>query len=380
MSPKYVAEREKAKPVDTLSEADTLALARYKVKDAAGLLTDTDERLSYKMLSVAGAPAPVSKLSLGGRVVTSHSYREFAAKALRVKNSNGLPIPEDVPLASVGPTGTKTLLRMGLVTSAGAFQSLDDSGEYAPTRRPLELLDLVRAGTTDEGTVQYMRQTTYTSAAVEIAEASSVITGTKPEAALPFEQIQSPVESIPSWVPVTVRSLQDVDELKGLIDDQLLFDAKRRLEAQLLAGNGTSPNIRGLDNTTGVGTVAKGADSVPLCLVKGVAQVVAAGYTPTAVALHPDDWVDGVTVILANGGSSLGDLLEVPVIKTASVAAGTGYVGDWRQMVVWTASTDVYVSRSHSDYLTRNLAAVLAEIRCAAGVLTPAAFTRCTGI
>ena len=87
-----------------------------------------------------------------------------------------------------------------------------------------------------------------------------------------------------------------------------------------------------------------------------------------------------MTVILANGGSSLGDLLEVPVVKTASVAAGTGYVGAWSQIVVWTNSTDVYVSRSHSDYLTRNLAAVLAELRVAAGVLAPAAFCRITGI
>jgi hypothetical protein len=105
-------------------------------------------------------------------------------------------------------------------------------------------------------------------------------------------------------------------------------------------------------------TQAKGADSTVLALVKGIAQVVAAGYAPTAVALHPDDWTDSQTVLIANGGSSLADILEVPVVKTASVAAGTGYVGAWNQLVVWTRSTDVFVSRTHSDYLTRNLAAV----------------------
>jgi HK97 family phage major capsid protein len=225
-----------------------------------------------------------------------------------------------------------------------------------------------------------MRQTTYTPAAVEVAEATSTTTGTKPEATLPFEAVSSPVESIASWVPVTTRALGDVDELRGIIDEQLLFDARRRLEAQALAGNGTSPNLRGLDSTTGVLTQAKGADSVPLALAKGIAQVIAAGYTPTAVALHPDDWVDGVTVILANGGSSLGDVLEVPIVKTASVAAGTGYVGAWEQLVVWLRSTDVYVSRTHSDYLARNLAAVLAEIRAAVGVLAVGAFCRVTGI
>jgi hypothetical protein len=181
-------------------------------------------------------------------------------------------------------------------------------------------------------------------------------------------------------VPATTRALSDVDELRALIDEQLLYDARRRLEAQLLAGNGTSPNLRGLDDTTGVQTQAKGADAVSLALAKGIALVVNAGYAPTAVALHPDDWVDGVTVILANGGSSLGDVLEVPVIKTASVASGTGYIGAWNQLVVWTRSTDVYVSREHSDFLARNLAAILAEIRAAVGVLALAAFCRVTGL
>jgi Phage capsid family len=267
MTPRVATDNNSEK--NTLSEAETLALAAYKVKDRAGLLTDTTERLRYKSLT-ADPPTPVRELSLGGRVVTGHGYQEFAAKALKVKNGSTLPITEDVSLANVGATGTKTLLRMGVTTSAGAFQSVDDSGDYAPVRRPLELLDLIRSGTTAEGAVQYMRQTTYTPAAVEVLEAASTTTGTKPEATLPFEQIQSPVESIPNWIPVTTRSLADVDELKGRLTSSFLFDARRRLEAQLLAGSGTSPNLRGLDNTTGVLTQAKGADSVPLALSRRV--------------------------------------------------------------------------------------------------------------
>ena len=287
---------------ETLTEAETMSLAALKVQEQAGLLTDTSERLRYKALRSV-PPAPLRELSPGAQVVTGHPYRDLAVKALKAnRHGNALPITEDVPLGNFGPTGTKTLLRAGSATSVGAFQFLG-VGDYAPARRPLDLLDLVRLGTTDEAAIQYMRQTTYTPAAVEVGEASSTTTGTKPESSLPFEQVLSPIESIASWVPVTTRSLADVDELKGLIDDQLLFDARRRLEAQILAGNGTSPNLRGIDNTTGVLTQPKGADSVPLALAKGIAQVVAAGYTPTGVALHPDDWTDAATVILANGGS-----------------------------------------------------------------------------
>lgn len=147
----------------------------------------------------------------------------------------------------------------------------------------------------------------------------------------------------------------------------------------MLAGNGTSPNLRGLDATTGVQVQAKGADSVPLALAKGLALVIAAGYTPTAVVLHPDDWVDAIGPLITAGGT-LGAVLEVPVIKTGSVVAGTGYVGAWGQLVVWARSTDVFVSRTHSDFLVHNLAAILAEIRAAVGVLAPAAFCRVSGL
>ena len=144
-------------------------------------------------------------------------------------------------------------------------------------------------------------------------------------------------------------------------------------------GNGTSPNLSGLDSTAGVQVQAKGADSVPLALAKGLALVIAAGYAPTAVLLHLDDWVDAIGPLIAAGGT-LGGVLKVPVIKTASVASGTGYVGAWNQLVVWTRSTDVFASGTHSNYLTRNVVAVLAEIRAAVGVLAPASFARVTGI
>ena len=121
-------------------------------------------------------------------------------------------------------------------------------------------------------------------------------------------------------------------------------------------------------------TQAKGADSVALALAKGIAKAVVAGYEPTGVVLHPDDWTDALAVTRTAAGGVLSQQLEVPVVPTAAVAAGTGYVGDWSQMVVWLRSAEVFVSDSHSDFFVKNLVAVLAEIRAAVGVLAPAAF------
>ena len=298
--------------MSVLTESQTLELAGLDIRNAAGKLTDSRERLHWKALQAA---TPARPATLGARVVTGHQYKSFAAKAL---GTNGnVPLSEDVPLASAGPAETKTLLRLGSATSVGAFTNVDDqSGAYAPARRPLELLDLVRSGTTTGSSVSYMRQTTYTSAAVETAEATSTATGTKPEATLPFEAVSSPVENIPVWAPATRRALDDVDEMQRLIDEQLTYDVRRRLEEQLVNGNGTTPNLRGILNTTGIGSQAKGADSHPLALTKAIALVLVAGYKPTAALLHPDDWTESVTPFITAGGS-LGETLQVPIIPTA---------------------------------------------------------------
>jgi hypothetical protein len=312
-------------------------------------------------------------MSVGARVATSDGAKQLATSRLTIGS-------DDVSLASVSGDEFKTLLRSGSSTSVGAFQSVDNrTADYSPAQRPLDVLDLCRLGTTTEAAIEYMRQTTYTPVAVETAEATSTTTGTKPEATLAFEKVTSPVEEIPSWVPVTARALADVDELRGIIDEQLMGDARRRLEAQVLAGNGTSPNLRGLDNTTGVGAQAKGGDSVPLALAKGIALVINAGWKPTAVVLNPDDWTDALAITIPAGGS-LSEQLELPVVKTAAAAAGTAYVGDWQQLAVWTRAAEIFASRSHASYFTSNLVAILASLQVAVGVLAPAAFARVTGL
>jgi hypothetical protein len=155
-----------------LTEAQTLEQAQLDAKYQAGKLTDRDRQRRLE-LKAGGASSRPS--TLGGRIVTGREFKRLAAKAL---GTNGnLALEQDVPLAALGGGETKTLLRAGSATSVGASQSPDASGEYAPARRPLDLLDLVRAGSTDDGSVAYMRQTTYTQAAVEVAEATSTTSG-----------------------------------------------------------------------------------------------------------------------------------------------------------------------------------------------------------
>jgi hypothetical protein len=146
----------------TLTEAETLRRARLDILNEAGRLTDRNQRLQWKALKAGGSPIPPSSLTLGGQVVTDSRFKRLAAKQLTAPPDGQLKLDDDVPLANLSGWATKTLLRAGSATSVGAFQSLAPGRTYEPVRRPLELLDLVRLGTTTEAAIPYMRQTTYT--------------------------------------------------------------------------------------------------------------------------------------------------------------------------------------------------------------------------
>jgi hypothetical protein len=100
-----------------LTEADTHKLAELDIRDAAGRLTDSRERLLWKALKAGGSP--VRARSLGVRVVGGHAYKTFAAAQLNANAS--VPLSKDVLLAQINSgADVKTLLTGVSDTSAGA--------------------------------------------------------------------------------------------------------------------------------------------------------------------------------------------------------------------------------------------------------------------
>jgi len=79
--------------------------------------------------------------------------------------------------------------------------------------RPIVVADLLMPGTTDSNVVTYMRETTFTNAAVPVAEGAA-----KPESALAFTQVPEPVNKIAHWLPCTEEILEDVAGLRSYID------------------------------------------------------------------------------------------------------------------------------------------------------------------
>lgn len=105
--------------------------------------------------------------------------------------------------------------------------------------------------------------------------------------------------------------------------------------------------------------------------------------TPTAYLFNPADNERIDLLTNSNGDFYFGGptsnpsapLWGLPRVECEAVPAGTGIVADFRQAVLWDREqAGIQVSDSHEDFFTRNLVAILAEMRAAFGVIRPKAF------
>ena len=116
---------------------------------------------------------------------------------------------------------------------------------------PIQVTDIIPVFLTSYNAIKYMEETTYTNAAVEIAEAAEA-----PEAVLALTERSVPIEKIAVSIPVTEEALEDESQVARYLDNRLMFMLRQRLDGQILNGNGTAPNIQGI--TTKVGCQRSG--------------------------------------------------------------------------------------------------------------------------
>ena len=77
----------------------------------------------------------------------------------------------------------------------------------------------------------------------------------KPESTLVLALVNEPVRKVATYVPVSDEMLEDLEAARSYLDSRLRMFVQQAMEAQLLNGSGTAPNIRGLLDPTGVQTV-----------------------------------------------------------------------------------------------------------------------------
>lgn len=385
--------REYAAITAQLKEAESVRDGIFRMAVDAG--QDPGSQSDASLPSAKGsAPASIGErksVNLGDRAAESKGYAELIASGALTSDRAGFT----AKLAELDALELKTLITGLSDTSGGAFVVNDRAPYVQQPWRPPSILDMVTTGQTGVDAVEYARQTTFTNVAAETAEAVDKDTGTKPEATIAFEKVTETVKTIAHWIPATRRALADVPQMRTLVDNQLRYGLRLRLEGQLVSGGGTGEDLKGIINQSGILTQAKSTDSVADAFHKGITQIRLGYLEPTGVGLHPNDWQalrlqrDDSGSIAGTGSYLYGPpsmaaqptLWGLPVAVSASFPDNTGIVADFRQATLWLREgATVLATDSHSDFFVKNLVAVLAEMRAAFGLLLPQAFCKVTGI
>ncbi len=278
---------------------------------------------------------------------------------------------------------TKALMS---TTSGYAPEVTRAPGFVEMATRPIQVIDIIPMFQTDQAAYKYMEETTRTHGAAETAEG-----GTFAESAFAFTERNSPVEKITDSVPVTDEQLKDVPTMNGYLNGRITFGLRQRLDLQSVAGDGTSPNLRGLKNISGIQTQAKGADPVMDAFFKGMTKVRVTGRAvPTHHLIHPNDWqgirltrtADGIYIFGSPTDAGPDRLWGLPVVQQDAVAEGWGMVGSF--LPQWVAlferqGVDIQIGYVGTQF-KEGKRTVRGDMRFAFVVTRPAAFCEVTDL
>jgi HK97 family phage major capsid protein len=240
---------------------------------------------------------------------------------------------------------------------------------------------------TDAGVFQYVRETSATHAAAPVAAGVA-----KPESAYVLERFEDRVRVIAHVVTGVDRSLlMDIDSVEQLLDAELRIGVLLAEENQILNGDATGENLRGILNTAGIGSVAKGgAEPQTDAIYRGITTVRLAFHEPTAVVLHPTDWQTIRLTKLADGEYQAAPLVEsdpdrlwgLEVISSAVIAQGTALVGAFADgaRIYEREEATVAMAEEHSDDFVKNRVSFRGEERIGLAVERPAAFCKVTAL
>lgn len=266
--------------------------------------------------------------------------------------------------------------------SAGAMGTpYRDATVQLPQRR-MTVRSLIPTIRVTSGSVEYAQQTTRTNNADMVAELA-----TKPESAYAWELKDLQMRVIAHWIPASRQVLDDLPQLRGLIDTELMYGLKLKEDEQLLNGSGTGQNLSGLVTNATAYSAPITIDSPNSIDLIGLAilQNALALYPADGIVLNSADWMLMRLMKNADGDYILGPpsvdvtkvLFGLPVVDTPAMTVDKFLVGNFQAAATlydrWDARIEV--STEHADFFVRNMVAILCEERLGLAVKNPLALT-----
>ncbi len=254
-----------------------------------------------------------------------------------------------------------------------------------PNQR-LTVRDLLSPGDTESNAVSYLRETLFINNAAPVAENT-----TKPYSEITFEEVLSGVKTVAHLMKAAKQTLDDLPQLRSIINGRLLNGLKRVEDTQLLFGSGVGNNLHGIytQATAFANPSTKTTPSNSLDIMRlAMLQVTLAELSATGHVMHDIDWTDIELIKDANTNGYLfsnpfgtleARLWGLPVAQTnQSGMLGnflTGSFADAAQ-IFDREDANVVVSTENADDFEKNMVSIRAEERLALAVYRPQAFVK----
>src|SRR6267142_1861085 len=226
--------------------------------------------------------------------------------------------------------------------------------------------------------------------------------GTKPTMTVEtFQRVNEPVTKVAQIYKMTDEMMLDASQVKSWIDARLLYGLNRKVQDQLLNGNGTLPQLRGLNLRSGFETTvvsaSLGGDSGAwaTAILAQITAIRNVGFTePNAILVNPLDWAVIQDLKDANGqypnggpwGRSYGNnapnvtsFWGLPLVATLSQPQGTALVGNFSDAHVWNRQgVTVEMTNSDGTDFQNDIVTVRAERRLGLALYRPLSFGKVT--
>lgn len=248
-------------------------------------------------------------------------------------------------------------------------------------RKALSLLDFLPSMRVTSNSFEFNRLVGYSNAADYQANEGA----SKPEGAFPTDLITASIATIAHHIPASRQVLSDAPALKQQISSLLQYGVRAKLERELILGAGGTGEIAGLTdsgNYTAYSLAASG-DTLADAVAKAEAVMLAAGWRPGVVVVHPNTWRDargeradsgaGVYVAGSWRDPAPPSVWGIPLITNTAITEGNMLILDPSQVMVLDRQEASVEVGMVNDQFTRNMVTILAELRAGLAVFAPSA-------
>ena len=246
--------------------------------------------------------------------------------------------------------------------------------------KPLTIRELFPVIPVTSNMVNSLREESFVNSAAEVSQGAA-----KPQSVPSFEQYNVPITTVAHWIKVSNQLLADAPAIVSYIDTRARDGLAQRIDAQLLNGNGTSPNLSGLTDTGNFTAYTATSDDLLVDAInRAKYELWALGNMPDTVIVNPADW--GAMERTREGAGTGMYLYGTPgtmagvnpfglrVVLSNNMASGKFLVGAIAN------STALYVRQGATvelgfinDDFTKNLVTIRVEERLGLGVERPSA-------